>query len=141
MKVRHAIQYHIQLILYAVLFLIGITVHAHAASFDCSQASTRIERLVCGDPELSYQDERLSLAYVRMRAMDLPGHVEEQRHWLTEVRDACQDTECLRQAYVECTREVLRQAMHSPQAADAGLREDDPEKAASSMRGDRHLGA
>ena len=36
---------------------------AQAASFDCAKAKTRVERLVCADPELSRLDEAMALAY------------------------------------------------------------------------------
>ena len=36
---------------------------ANAASFDCAKARTKIEKLICKDPQLSRQDEDLAKAY------------------------------------------------------------------------------
>lgn len=36
---------------------------AHAASFDCTKATTMLEKAVCADPELSTNDETLATAY------------------------------------------------------------------------------
>jgi uncharacterized protein YecT (DUF1311 family) len=89
---------------------------AHSASFDCSKAATRVERMICGDPDLCYLDEQLDKAYARMRMFDVAGHVEEQRRWLKEVRNACETTSCMHNAYATRIGEVLRQAVNSPKA-------------------------
>ncbi|WP_160296756.1 hypothetical protein [Sphingomonas sp. ERG5] len=47
--------------LLGLVLLIG-TAPAGAASFDCAKASTRVEKLVCSDPQLSRLDERLAAA-------------------------------------------------------------------------------
>lgn len=36
---------------------------AQAASFDCKKAATKVEKLICADPELSRLDERMADAY------------------------------------------------------------------------------
>jgi uncharacterized protein YecT (DUF1311 family) len=36
---------------------------ASAASFDCAKARTKVEKLICADPQLSRQDEDLAKAY------------------------------------------------------------------------------
>jgi len=63
---------------------------AHAASFDCNQASTAIEVTVCGVPALSQLDERLAA---------LHPDAAQQRQWVQTVRDQCADQECLQSAY------------------------------------------
>ncbi len=36
----------------------------HAASFDCSKATSEVEKLICGDEELSKLDDSLNKAYL-----------------------------------------------------------------------------
>jgi len=44
--------------------LLQITVQAQAApSFDCSKASTRVERMICDHPRIAQLDSELSDAY------------------------------------------------------------------------------
>jgi hypothetical protein len=47
----------------AVLVLITLAAPASAASFDCAKARTKVETLICKDPQLSRQDEDLAKAY------------------------------------------------------------------------------
>jgi uncharacterized protein len=56
-----------------------------AASFDCAKARSRVEKAICGDPELSKMDEQLAAAYkAALVAHPLPSYVRaRQRDWLT----------------------------------------------------------
>jgi uncharacterized protein YecT (DUF1311 family) len=47
----------------AGLLLILVAAPATAASFDCAKARTKVEKLICKDPQLSRQDEDLAKAY------------------------------------------------------------------------------
>ena len=47
----------------AGLLLILLAAPATAASFDCAKARTKVEKLICKDPQLSRQDEDLAKAY------------------------------------------------------------------------------
>jgi uncharacterized protein YecT (DUF1311 family) len=50
------------LLLIALISPLGAT-PATAASFDCAKARTKVEKLICKDPQLSRQDEDLAKAY------------------------------------------------------------------------------
>lgn len=67
------------------------------ASFDCGKASSRIEKLICSNPESGDADRRLAVAYATARAKsnDLNALKADQRNWLTNERNACADTACL----------------------------------------------
>jgi uncharacterized protein YecT (DUF1311 family) len=77
----------------AVLLLLLLGLPAQAASFDCAQASTPLERLICGDAELSANDAVLAKAY----ATALGGLSDSaratmqsnQRAWLAYAALAC----------------------------------------------------
>lgn len=70
-----------------------------AASFNCDKAGTKIERLICDNPDISQLDEELTLAYRKaLNASSADGIRQAQKQWLRE-RNTCGDEQCLRQAY------------------------------------------
>jgi uncharacterized protein len=107
----------IPLALPALLALIPFQLHA--ASFDCAQASTAVERTICAHPRLSRLDEELATAFTAMlgNVANPAALRERQREWLKE-RDACRDDACLERLY---TRRVagLRSGTQSIEATRA----------------------
>lgn len=71
-----------------------------AASFDCSKASSLVEKAICADSELSELDSALARAYkgALTAAANPAGLKAEQRSWIAS-RDQCKDAACLRSAY------------------------------------------
>lgn len=74
-----------------------------AASFNCLQVVTNVERIVCNDPVISKLDDELAKAY--RDVMDAASAeskdqlIVDQRRWLTRVRNICVDEGCLKKAY------------------------------------------
>jgi uncharacterized protein YecT (DUF1311 family) len=66
------------------------------------------EQLVCNDPLLSLDDERLAKVY--QRALKRPAGADalrrQQRRWVAQRRDRCTDLHCLRDAYAHRTAEL-----------------------------------
>jgi len=85
---------------------------AHAASFDCAKAGTKVEHMVCDDPELTKLDEEMANAYkVALQDKAKAEQIKQaQRKWL-KVRDDCVDVECVKSAYE--TRLVSLVVTHS----------------------------
>jgi ankyrin repeat protein/uncharacterized protein YecT (DUF1311 family) len=75
---------------------------AHAASFDCQKARMKIEKMICGDAELSKLDEQLNSAYTAaVQDKTQAASVRQtQKQWL-KARDTCPDLACLKQAYAD----------------------------------------
>ncbi|MBK1632229.1 hypothetical protein CKO31_16080 [Thiohalocapsa halophila] len=71
-----------------------------AASFDCTQASTRVEKLICADAELSRLDSKLGAVYedARQNTRDPKALLAAQRGWLAQ-RNRCDDSDCLAERY------------------------------------------
>jgi uncharacterized protein YecT (DUF1311 family) len=100
---------------------------ATAASFDCAKARTNVEKLVCASTELGALDERLAATFkaIGPEPEGDPGwghwapRVDDQRRWLSDVRNACRDAACLRAAYI--ARIGVLQHWHAPAKADAGV--------------------
>lgn len=74
---------------------------AHAASFDCAKAATSIEKTICSDDQISALDNQLMQSYKKSMSTSANADAlkSEQRSWLANVRNKCQDAACLRQAY------------------------------------------
>jgi len=79
------------------LFLAAAT---QAASFDCGKATTKVEKMICADAELSKLDEEITRKYSQAKKdlQNASWFAEQQRLWLQH-RDTCQDRGCLESSY------------------------------------------
>ena len=103
-----------------LLFLIVIPTQAWAASFDCAKASTVVERLICGNPQVSRQDDELSVAYkeAATQARDSAPLIVDQKRWLKNERGLCRDENCLKKVYQERIGELRRWNEPAPEDKD-----------------------
>jgi len=99
--------------LVSLVFTLGTTTEGHAASFDCSKASTETEIAICNDPELSAFDDRLSDVYIRARLVtenvsgDSIKIKNNQIAWLNK-RNLCgSEIGCLQNAYQTRIEELI----------------------------------
>jgi uncharacterized protein YecT (DUF1311 family) len=78
------------------------------ASFDCEKATSDVERMICGDDELSRLDKALNEAYVHALDQTLFQEqlVHSQRQWMKKNRDACKNKECIKKAYETRIKEL-----------------------------------
>ncbi|XAI86416.1 LprI domain-containing protein [Klebsiella phage SAKp28] len=86
-----------------ILTVIALTIasasfSAQAASFDCSKASTKVEKLICSDALVSDLDSSLNKVYNSIKEKP----VEDQRAWIKNVRNKQTTVEGL--AYVYASR-------------------------------------
>lgn len=80
--------------------LAGLAAPAIAASFDCNQARTPVERAICADPSLSAMDEQMVMLFERAKQNGEPAKVISwQKTWLKERRNTCKDLACLKLQY------------------------------------------
>ncbi|MFZ2890517.1 lysozyme inhibitor LprI family protein [Sulfuricurvum sp.] len=81
--------------LLTLIFLLSVTVFG--ASFDCAKATSKVEKMICADPELSALDENLSKAFKEaLTVTDEKEHLkEEQYYWLKYDRNTCTTKQCL----------------------------------------------
>jgi len=77
-----------------------LAVNVQAASFDCAKASTKVEKIICDNPEISKLDDELSASY--KAALQNEKQAESIRHaqkqWMKE-RNICIDADCVKRAY------------------------------------------
>ncbi|HWU14899.1 MAG TPA: lysozyme inhibitor LprI family protein [Caulobacter sp.] len=73
---------------------------AQAASFDCKKAASRIEHMICDDPDLNSFDSQLDAAYrgALDRSANPTSVKDKQLAWLKQ-RDACTSRQCMSDAY------------------------------------------
>lgn len=84
-----------------LVWFLSAPLAGHAASFDCTKASSHVERLICAENELSRLDDDLAVVYrAASAAPDAAEQVRrDQRQWLA-ARNACSDSACIKSAYV-----------------------------------------
>lgn len=81
-------------------------------SFDCTRASTSVERAICADAELRALDLGIARFYASGMRNSRPGRaVRDQREWVA-MRNRCDARACLRQAMME-RLSVLSEAVGS----------------------------
>jgi hypothetical protein len=76
---------------------------SRATALECSKAKTKIEKLICADRELVFTEWFFDNQYRRALSV-LPSRgksklIQEQRYWLRNVRDRCEDEDCLKHVY------------------------------------------
>jgi len=68
------------------LILLALASPAAAASFDCGKARTKVEKLICADPQLSRQDSDVAAAYAEAQKVwdgRIASYVKmSQRSWV-----------------------------------------------------------
>lgn len=91
--------------------MVGLVVgQAQAASFDCGKASTKVEKLICTDAELSRLDEALAEVYAdALKSTDPANFKAEQKAWLKK-RNQCRNNDCLISTY-QRRIEAIRMAL------------------------------
>lgn len=78
------------------------------AVIDCSRAHTNTEKLLCSNSRLAEADQRLAFAFREAlhRGVNPRELMESQQVWMRDVRDACNEVECMLRAYEERTSEL-----------------------------------
>jgi DNA repair exonuclease SbcCD ATPase subunit len=71
-----------------------------APSFDCTRAYTTVEKMICNSVDISELDGRMAVLYGKVREMNYPDLVSQQKEWLAE-RNQCDDEECLKLVYIK----------------------------------------
>ena len=82
---------------------LALTTVAEAASFDCSKVTTKVEKLICGDSELSKLDENLKSIYQQYASqasarLSIESIRLDEAEWVRQ-RNRCPDTSCIRDEY------------------------------------------
>lgn len=87
---------YIRLFFLYILFVFPVV--SHAASFDCEKAVGGIEKTICLDSEVSDLDSNLGRLYYSLKGKS-SSIVEDQKNWLKNTRNKCENIDCLRSVY------------------------------------------
>jgi uncharacterized protein YecT (DUF1311 family) len=70
-------------------------------SFNCQNASTKVEKMICDSQELSELDVQLSVSYKKILAIDPDKELlkKYQNNWRKNIRDGCILESCVKSAY------------------------------------------
>lgn len=86
-----------------MLVLMFSSTGSFAASFDCQKASTYVEHSICDISRISALDEKLAAIYKnKINQADAPIKASiklEQQAWLKNIRNKCEATGCIEEAY------------------------------------------
>ncbi|CAJ8041114.1 lipoprotein [Burkholderia pseudomallei] len=84
----------------ALLLAVSSVAFAGSPAFNCAKASSKVEKMICGDSALSDADSVNADLYKEvLQVADNPNQVkQDQRQWL-KARNACQTADCLANAY------------------------------------------
>ena len=74
---------------------------AQGASFDCGKGKSKVEHIICDNPEISNLDDGLAAVYkATLQAQAQPELViQAQKKWL-KARNDCKDAGCVKKAYM-----------------------------------------
>ena len=94
-------------LLAAFTIMLAVPVPA-AAAVDCSRARSNAEKMLCSNGRLSLAEERMAYAFREAirRGADPSALMQSQRRWTTEIRDACNEVECMLKAFEDRTAEL-----------------------------------
>jgi uncharacterized protein len=94
--------------LLATVAIMLATPVAAAAALDCSRAKSNAEKMLCSNNRLALAEERMAYAFREAirRGADPSTLMQTQRRWTTEIRDACNEAECMLKAYEDRTAEL-----------------------------------
>lgn len=78
--------------------VIAMSPPAIVQSFDYQKAASKIEKMICADPELSKLDVEMARAFAEARQRT-GGTVPGQQAWLKDTRDDCSNAACVKRVY------------------------------------------
>lgn len=87
----------------------------YAASFDCSKASSPVEKMICSSEELSLLDEDMAVVFRILRENSNNSETirSDQLRWLKNGRGTCQDLNCIRSEYMRHIDELISNSSNS----------------------------
>jgi uncharacterized protein len=105
------------------LYLFGLLIlvlPAQGASFDCGKAGSKVEHIICDNPEISKLDEELSALYkvAQQDSSRADATHFSQKQWIEKYLDRCMDAACVNEAYgmrVKHLQEANGAALSAPE--------------------------
>jgi len=91
-----------------------------AAGFNCTKASSTVEKMICGNEEISRLDDDMNAAYkeASLQSLDKVPLVMDQKLWLKRIRNICKDAGCLVKVYQQRIVELKKWNEPAPNNRD-----------------------
>lgn len=90
-----------------------------ASAFDCSKASTAVEKTICADPQLNRLDGQLSDAYAAVKAASTPAAqkmlARSQKRWIAEREFCSSDDNGVAACIAQKTKDRLSLLLGAPE--------------------------
>lgn len=127
---------HIAMLTPLILGCLMLAASAQGASFDCGKAGTKVEHLICDNPEISKLDEEMNAAYKAALQDQTRADATRfaQKQWLQE-RNVCSDATCLQGAYIKRNKHLQRANSAAAQPSTSATTVK-PETSSSKVEGD-----
>ena len=95
---------------YFLLFALGFSITANAASFDCKKASYPDEKIICSDRIINDLDVEMATKYNFLKGLFAMGNrgamMDDQSSWI-KMRHACKtDKSCIKKLYSKRINEL-----------------------------------
>jgi uncharacterized protein len=92
---------------FLLLFTFVFFVFVSGANFNCAKATTKVERMICADAQLSQLDSDMGEAYKKVYQMLEEKNLlrDTQRMWLKE-RETCETSDCISKSTKERISEI-----------------------------------
>lgn len=92
-----------------ITFTVSYIPPAYAAGFNCSGASTAVERMICSDPEITKLDEDLNVRYKAcLRKSAEPELMRQRQNYWLEERNSCGNVNCVKFYYYKRISELTQ---------------------------------
>lgn len=78
-----------------------------AASFDCAKAGTKVEHIICDNPDISKLDDEMDAAFkaVLLEKIQANSVKQLQKKWIRK-RNQCTDSACVKAEYISQIRDL-----------------------------------
>jgi uncharacterized protein/uncharacterized tellurite resistance protein B-like protein len=115
-------------LIWVAALLWSFPVSSGAASFNCANAISSNELLICGDPKLSIMDDDLAVLYRAAKAVapDAAAFKKKNAHERSRREKNCADRECLVEWYKHRSAQLATVLNHA-QIAEAPIRSSPPQ--------------
>jgi uncharacterized protein len=105
-----------------LLFILALTtLSLFGTSFDCTKATTKVEKMICADEELSKLDEKLSEVYTSFYLLTKEIKTD-QRAWMKQ-RNQCQDNTCVQTLYKQRIEELTTSLTNQKETIKKAIQE------------------
>lgn len=108
-------------LLFSFLFIL-FSPFSYSASFDCKQASTQVEKVICANQSLSQMDEVINTLYINALQKGVHKNIKsEQREWLKSRDLHCQSLYLCQKTFAQRIDQLTDRTVFAPNILTEGM--------------------